>query len=60
MVGTETLNVLAIETTGKETAEVDKAKDKLVDTCTHICREISSTVHLAVWRRYLRTVWLHR
>lgn len=60
MVGTETLNVLAIETTGKETAEVDKAKDKLVDTCTRICREISSTVHLAVWRRYLRTVWLHR
>lgn len=54
-VGGETLNVLAI--TG---AEVEQAKDELINTCVKVCKEINTTTHLAVWRRYLRTVWLHR
>ena len=39
--------------------EKDAAKDSLVNTCIRICKEINTTNHLAVWRRYLRTVWLH-
>ncbi len=54
-VGSETLNVMAATATGN----VDKAIDCLIDTCINICREINSTMHLAIWRRYLRTVWLH-
>ena len=42
-VGNETLNVLA----------------KLINTCVSICKELNTTTHLAIWRRYLRTVWLH-
>ena len=55
-VGGDTLNALAI------TASPDRlaaAKDLLIGTCTAICRELNTTTHLAVWRRYLRTVWLH-
>ena len=55
-VGEESLNVLAI--TATET-DMDKAKDELISTCVRICTEINTTNHLAVWRRYLRTVWLH-
>ena len=55
-VGEELLNVFAIQSSaqGKEAA-----KDKLIKTCVRICTEINTTNHLAVWRRYLRTVWLH-
>ena len=54
--GEDTLNVLAIQA-----SEQDKeaAKDQLIETCVRICTEINTTNHLAVWRRYLRTVWLH-
>lgn len=52
-VGNGSLNVLAV------TLPVDHAKELLIDTCTQICTELNSTVRLAVWRRYLRTVWLH-
>ena len=55
-VGNETLNVLAITTTA---ADVDKAKNELINTCVSICKELNTTTHLAIWRRYLRTVWLH-
>lgn len=55
-VGKETLNVIAIQATPQDT---EAAKDLLIDTCVRICRELNSTTHLAVWRRYLRTVWLH-
>ena len=55
-VGEESLNVLAITATEKD---MDKAKDELISTCVRICTEINTTNHLAVWRRYLRTVWLH-
>lgn len=53
-VGKEKLNVMAITAT-----DVESGKYELIRTCTAICREINATVHLAVWRRYLRTVWLH-
>ncbi len=53
-VGKETLNVMAVTAT-----DIEKGKDELITTCTDICREINTTTHLAVWRRYLRTVWLH-
>ena len=52
----DTLNVFAIRSTAQEK---DAAKDKLIQTCVRICKEINTTNHLAVWRRYLRTVWLH-
>lgn len=56
-IGKERLNVMAI--TVKSEAGIDGAKDELINTCTDICKEINTTTHLAVWRRYLRTVWLH-
>lgn len=31
----------------------------LADTCLRVCREIATSTHLAIWRRYLTTVWLH-
>lgn len=56
-VGEDTLNVMAM--TATSAADIDEAKDELINTCTDICKEINTTTHLAVWRRYLRTVWLH-
>ena len=55
-VGDDTLNVLAIQSS---TEEKDAAKDQLIETCVRICKEVNTTNHLAVWRRYLRAVWLH-
>ena len=55
-VGEDTLNVFTIRSSAEEK---DAAKDKLIQTCVRICKEINTTNHLAVWRRYLRTVWLH-
>lgn len=52
----QTLNAMAIET---DTEDADEAVSELVRTCTAVCTEINSTPHLAAWRRYLRTVWLH-
>lgn len=54
-IGTDTLNVMAITTTDPE-----KGKNELIKTCTDICQEINTTTHLAIWRRYLQTVWLHQ
>lgn len=54
-IGEETLNVLAITAT-----DIDSAKERLATTCIKICKEINTTTHLAVWRRYLQTVWLHQ
>lgn len=56
-IGKERLNVMAITVASKE--NINEAKDELINTCTNICTEINTTTHLAVWRRYLRTVWLH-
>ena len=55
-VGENTMNVFAIQSS---TQEKEAAKDQLLKTCVRICKEINTTNHLAVWRRYLRTVWLH-
>lgn len=55
-VGGDTVNVLAVRASA---AGLARAKDELIATCTAICREINSTTHLALWRRYLRGVWLH-
>ena len=54
-IGEERLNVMAVIST----SNVNEAKDELINTCVNICKEINTTTHLAVWRRYLRTVWLH-
>lgn len=53
-VGKETLNVMSVAAT-----DLESGKNELIDTCVRICKEINATTHLAVWRRYLRTVWLH-
>ena len=55
-IGSETLNVFAVTATADNLV---KAKKELIDTCVSICKEINTTTHLAIWRRYLRTVWLH-
>lgn len=55
-IGEETQNVFAIRSSAQKK---DAAKDRLIQTCVRICKEINTTNHLAVWRRYLRTVWLH-
>lgn len=55
-IGEELLNVLAIQASAQDK---EAAKDQLIKTCVRVCKEINTTNHLAVWRRYLRTVWLH-
>lgn len=55
-IGEELLNVLAIQSSAQDK---EAAKDQLIKTCVRVCTEINTTNHLAVWRRYLRTVWLH-
>ena len=55
-VGENTMNVFAIQSSAQDK---EAAKDQLIKTCVRICKEINTTNHLAVWRRYLRTVWLH-
>lgn len=55
-IGEELLNVLAIQSSAQDK---EAAKDQLIKTCVRVCKEINTTNHLAVWRRYLRTVWLH-
>lgn len=55
-IGEELLNVFAIRSSAQEK---EAAKDQLIKTCVRVCKEINTTNHLAVWRRYLRTVWLH-
>lgn len=49
-----TLNVIALTTTAPA-----QGINVLLDTCVTICKQINATNRLAVWRRYLRTVWLH-
>ena len=49
-----TLDVMTLTTT-----DLAKGIDALVHTCVDICKEINSTNRLAIWRRYLRSVWLH-
>lgn len=44
----------------RDVANPLSARDTLIQTCVDICREVNATSHLAIWRRYLRTVWLHQ
>ena len=53
-VGEDTLNAMVLTTADRE-----QGKKELLRTCVAICKEINSTNHLAIWRRYLRGVWLH-
>lgn len=55
-IGEDLLNVLTIQSSAQDK---EAAKDQLIKTCVRVCTEINTTNHLAVWRRYLRTVWLH-
>ena len=55
-IGEDLQNVLAIQASAQDK---EAAKDQLIKTCVRVCKEINTTNHLAVWRRYLRTVWLH-
>lgn len=68
-IGDRNINVLAIhvndvtiseDTPFMENPEIAKAADDLISIGIKVCQEISTTTHLAVWRRYLRSVWLHR
>lgn len=54
----QTMNVLCIEIESED--EIEKAEETLVNTCLQLCLEINSSAHLAVWRRYLESVWLHK
>ena len=58
--GTGSINVLAVTANDGSAASTGKAVDTLLETCVGICKEINSSIHLAAWRRYLRTVWLHK
>ena len=67
-VGTETFNALCIQTAtdiaeeGKELSEqhdILAALDTLTETGRRICQEINGSTHLAIWRKYLREIWLH-
>lgn len=57
--GGHRLDVLAAEASGADGPSVSRASEVLVGTCVAICREVNSSARLAVWRRYLRGVWLH-
>lgn len=58
--GTGSINVLAVTANDGSAASTGTAVDTLLETCVGICKEINSSIHLAAWRRYLRTVWLHK
>lgn len=56
------VQVLAIHVKTEEAssdAEVKEAINQLTETCKAICQEINSSTHLANWRKYLRSIWLH-
>ncbi len=67
-VGTGTLHVLSIQTDAPATADdtdfieqqnIRTAIDTLTETGRRICQEINGSTHLAIWRKYLRSIWLH-
>lgn len=63
-VGTHLLNAFAITLSPDVTGEIlesriQEAEQTLITTLVSICEEITSSAHLAIWRRYLSTVWLH-
>ena len=40
--------------------EVQEAMQKLTDPGITLCKEISSSSHIAYWRNMINTVWLHK
>lgn len=42
-----------------EQPQVKSAINELTETVIKICQEINSSTHLAIWRKYLRSIWLH-
>ena len=54
-VGEDSLNVMTVAS-----SEPEQGAETLVRTCVNICKEINTTNRLAIWRRYLRAVWLHQ
>lgn len=60
-IGNRTLDVMAVRVRAEseEAAIQCPSCSLLIDTCLQICKEISTTTHLAIWRRYLLGVWLH-
>ena len=54
-VGEDSLNVMTVASSDPE-----QGAETLVRTCVNICKEINTTNRLAIWRRYLRAVWLHQ
>lgn len=60
-VGKQSLNAMAITVKAESEEAVSQSPSftLLISTCLQICREISTTTHLAIWRRYLMGVWLH-
>lgn len=59
LVGTHQLNVLYIEVKDDSAEAIAQAEQTLITTGVKICQEINTTTHLAIWRRYLCSVWLH-
>lgn len=68
-IGTGTIHVLCIQTEANvatddteliEQQHIRKAIDILTETSRRICQEINGSTHLAIWRKYLRSIWLHK
>lgn len=59
MIGDRKISVLCILAPDDKPESIAMARQTLIDTGLKICKEIHTTTHLAVWRRYLNGVWLH-
>lgn len=59
--GKRTLNVMATSAALQREEDIAASPElqTLLSTCLQICHEINTSTHLAVWRRYLQSVWLH-
>ena len=53
------MNTKANETEILENSYIRTAIEKLTETSQKICLEINSSTHLAIWRKFLRNIWLH-
>lgn len=52
--------VLSSDDKVEDSPEIREAVARLVDEGIKICKQINSTSHLALWRGYLASVWLHK
>lgn len=60
-IGSRSLHVLAVSVKAESEEEAMQSQEcaTLIATSLQICREVSTSTHLAIWRRYLMGVWLH-